>query len=148
MNGAKVEAIFDTAALYTIVRRSVVRSLGARLVRRFAVVDGVARDVASIAVKADVKSGGHVSLIAIVDDALIACVGPVADMILGRDYIQGQRRVIYLSKAEETAAAKCRPPIQPLSRRRLPAELKSLLGKSSGEPARRRNTPRDQGGRS
>ena len=123
MNGAKVEAIFDTAALYTIVRKSVVRSLGARLVRRFAVVDGVARDVASIAIKADVKSGGHVSLIAIVDDALIACVGPVADMILGRDYIQGQRRVIYLSKAEETAAA-------------------------SGEPARRRNTPRDQGGRS
>ncbi len=123
MNGAKVEAAFDTAASYTIIRRSLVRSLGARLVREFWIVDGVARDVASIAVKADVKSGGHVPLIAIVDDALIASAGPVADMILGRDYTQGQCRVIYLSKAEERAAA-------------------------SGEPVRRRNTPRDQGGRS
>lgn len=111
--GALVKALVDTGSSRTILSRRVARYLSARIAPSFWTVEGVARDVASVAVKVNAKSCGYVQLMAIVDDELASRAGRGADMLLGHDYMQNQRAIVYMDDAEKKQAMKCRGPIVP-----------------------------------
>ncbi len=150
VDGARLRCIVDTGASRSVISTRVAQACGAYVFSSPLAVEGKKRNVAWFAIKVDAKDCGHVLLLAIVDDSLVKRANPATkdrkktvDMILGHDYMQNQRMVVYMDEDEEKRSVECRlSPVEPAPPLSKATKRQLKLSSAENRPQAKRRGPR------
>ncbi len=112
----EARCLVDTGCSRTIISERVAEACRSEIQSSQLFVEGKRCEIAWVTVKVRAKACGHILIEAIVSDSLISRAktgdNKPVDMILGHDYMQNQRMVVYMDENEKARAVKCRAPLK------------------------------------